>query len=84
MNPDRRVGFGHSHPQSEEAYVVLSGSGRFRVEEEVIEVGPHDIVYCPVNTMREWEAGPEGMDLLAFGAHTEGENTEMKQDFWTD
>jgi hypothetical protein len=34
--------------------------------------------------MREWEAGPDGMELLAFGAHTEGENTEMKRDFWTD
>jgi mannose-6-phosphate isomerase-like protein (cupin superfamily) len=63
---------------------VLSGSGRFRVKDEIVDVGPRDIVYCPADTMREWEAGPDGMELLAFGAHTEGENTEMRRDFWPD
>ena len=76
MKPGRRVGFGHRHPESEEAYVILSGSGRFRVQDDVFDVAPQDIVYCPVDTMREWQAGPDGMELLAFGAHTEGENTE--------
>jgi quercetin dioxygenase-like cupin family protein len=84
MNPGRRVGFGHSHPQSEEAYVVLSGSGRFRVNDDILDLEPHDIVYCPPDTMREWEAGPDGMELLAFGAHNEGEDTTMERDFWTD
>ncbi|MGZ4166032.1 MAG: cupin domain-containing protein [Solirubrobacteraceae bacterium] len=84
MKPGKRVGFGHSHPESEEAYVVLSGSGRFRVQDDVFEVAPLDVVYCPVNTMREWEAGSDGMEVLAFGAHTEGEDTQMKRDFWTD
>ena len=84
MKPGRRVGFGHSHPQSEETYVVLSGSGRFRVTDDVFDVGPLDIVYCPADTMREWEGGPDGMELLAFGTHTEGEDTAMKQDFWVD
>ncbi|HEY2319869.1 MAG TPA: cupin domain-containing protein [Solirubrobacteraceae bacterium] len=84
MKPGRRVGFGHSHPESEETYVVLSGSGRFRVKDEILDVGPRDVVYCPADTMREWEAGPDGMELLAFGAHSEGENTEMSRDFWTD
>jgi quercetin dioxygenase-like cupin family protein len=82
MNPGRRVGFGHRHSESEEAYVVLSGTGRFRVQDDVFDVGPQDIVYCPVDTMREWEAGPDGMELLAFGAHNEGENTEMDREFW--
>ena len=84
MKPGRRVGFGHSHPESEEAYVVLSGSGRFRVNDDILDVGLHDIVYCPADTMREWEAGPDGMELLAFGAHNEGEDTKMERDFWTD
>ena len=34
--------------------------------------------------MRAWEAGPDGMDMLAFGAHTEGEDTAMDREFWTD
>jgi mannose-6-phosphate isomerase-like protein (cupin superfamily) len=84
LRPGKRLGFGHRHGESEEVYMVLSGSGRFRVGDEVFAVGPDDVVYCPPEAMREWEAGAEGMDVLAFGAHTEGEDHEMKQDFWTD
>jgi mannose-6-phosphate isomerase-like protein (cupin superfamily) len=84
IRPGRRLGFGHAHGESEEVYVVLSGAGRFRVDEEVFDVGADDVVYCPPEAMREWEAGPAGMDMIAFGAHTEGETHEMAQDFWTD
>jgi mannose-6-phosphate isomerase-like protein (cupin superfamily) len=83
VRPGKRLGFGHCHGESEEVYVVLSGSGRFRVGDEILEVGADDVVYCPPQAMREWEAGPQGMDMLAFGAHTEGEDHEMKHDFWT-
>jgi mannose-6-phosphate isomerase-like protein (cupin superfamily) len=84
VRPGKRLGFGHAHGESEEVYVVLAGSGRFRVGDEVFAVGPDDVVYCPPDAMREWEAGADGMDMLAFGAHTEGEEHHMKQDFWTD
>jgi len=84
LRPGKRLGFGHSHGESEEVYVVLAGSGRFRVGDDVFAVGPDDVVYCPPEAMREWEAGDDGMEMLAFGAHTEGESHEMKQDFWTD
>jgi mannose-6-phosphate isomerase-like protein (cupin superfamily) len=84
MNPGRRVGFGHKHGESEEVYVVLSGSGRFRVDDDVLDVGPRDVVYCPPQVTREWEAGPDGMDVLAFGAHAEGGDAEMARDWWTD
>jgi mannose-6-phosphate isomerase-like protein (cupin superfamily) len=84
LNPSRRLGFGHRHDTSEETYLVLSGSGRFRIEDDVFDVGPMDIVYCPPQAMREWESGPDGMELLAFGTHAEGENSEMDRDFWTD
>jgi quercetin dioxygenase-like cupin family protein len=84
VNPGQRLPFGHRHDQSEETYLVLAGAGRFRVEDDVFDVGPHDIVYCAPSAMRSWEAGPEGMELLAFGAHTEGEDTQMEREFWTD
>jgi mannose-6-phosphate isomerase-like protein (cupin superfamily) len=84
LRPSMRLGFGHAHGESEEVYVVLSGSGRFRVGDDVFPVGPDDIVYCPPEAMREWEAGAEGMVMLAFGAHTEGEQHEFTRDFWTD
>jgi mannose-6-phosphate isomerase-like protein (cupin superfamily) len=84
MNPGRRVGFGHRHAACEEMYVVLSGSGRFRVDDDVLDVGPRDVVYCPPQVTREWEAGPDGMELLAFGAHAEGGDAEMERGWWTD
>jgi quercetin dioxygenase-like cupin family protein len=83
MNPGRRVGFGHRHSDSEEVYVVLAGSGRFKVEDEVFGVAAKDVVYCPPSAMREWEAGPDGLELLAFGGHAEGD-TEMQPAWWTD
>src|ERR1700761_5962277 len=55
LNPDQRLGFGHRHGKSEETYLVVSGSGQFRVEEEVFDVGPMDIVYCPPEAMRGWQ-----------------------------
>lgn len=84
MNPGRRVGFGHRHVESEEIYVVLSGSGRFRVDDDIMDVSERDVVYCPPQGMREWEAGPDGLDLLAFGAHAENEAPEMQPGWWVD
>jgi mannose-6-phosphate isomerase-like protein (cupin superfamily) len=83
MNGGRRVGFGHTHREVEEAYVVLAGGGRFKVGDEVIDVGPRDVVFVPPGTMREWEAGDDGLELLAFGGHAEGD-AEMKPGWWTD
>jgi quercetin dioxygenase-like cupin family protein len=83
MNPDQRIGFGHRHAESEEIYVVLAGSGRFKIEDEIIEVAVKDVVYCPPSTMREWESGPDGLELLAFGDHVKGD-AEMQQGWWTD
>jgi len=83
MNPGRRVGFGHRHAESEEIYVVLSGSGRFKIDDDIIDVAVKDVVYCPPAAMREWEAGSDGMELLAFGGHAE-DDAEMKMGWWAD
>jgi mannose-6-phosphate isomerase-like protein (cupin superfamily) len=83
MNGGRRIGFGHTHGEVEEVYLVLSGGGRFKVGDEVIDVGPRDVVFVPPGTMREWEAGEDGMELVAFGGHVEGD-AEMEPGWWTD
>lgn len=83
MNPGRRVGFGHRHGESEEIYVVLAGSGRFKVEDEIFDIGPKDVVFCPPAAMREWEAGPDGLELLAFGGHAP-DDSEMEMGWWSD
>jgi mannose-6-phosphate isomerase-like protein (cupin superfamily) len=85
MNPGHRVGFGHRHGEDEEMYVILGGSGRFKVEDEVFGVAARDVVYCQPKAMREWEAGPDGLELLAFGSHSdraEGD-AQMQPGWWT-
>lgn len=74
VKPGRRPGFGHRHVVAEEIYVVLAGSGRFKLDDEIVEVAARDVVYRPPSVMREWEAGPDGLHLLAFGAHAEDDN----------
>ena len=77
LNPGQRLGFGHRHGEDEEVYLVLSGSGRFKVDDEVFEIGSHDLVFVPPHAMRSWECDDGGMELVAFGGHTEGAGAEI-------
>jgi oxalate decarboxylase/phosphoglucose isomerase-like protein (cupin superfamily) len=83
INGGKRLGFGHTHSEVEETYVVISGGGRFKVQDDIFDVGLRDVVYVPPNAVREWEAGDGGMEMLAFGGHAEGD-AEMKPGWWTD
>ena len=83
--PDFRLPFGHTHSEQEEVYVVLSGGARVKVEDEVVEMRPLDALRVPPGTWRSFEAGPEGAELLAFGApNTENKDAEMAQGWWQD
>jgi mannose-6-phosphate isomerase-like protein (cupin superfamily) len=85
MAPDFRLPFGHRHAEQEEVYVVLSGSARFRVEDEVVEMKALDALRVPGSVTRGMEAGPAGAQILAFGApNTENKDAEMVSDFWPD
>lgn len=83
--PDGRVPFGHKHSEQEEVYLLLSGSGRIKLDDEVVELRQWDLVRIPVETMRNLAAGPDGAEVLAFGApNTENADIEMSPDWWTD
>jgi quercetin dioxygenase-like cupin family protein len=62
-----RVPFAHSHREQEEAYVVVAGSGRIRLNDEVRELKPWDVVRVAPDVVRGFEAGPEGLELIAVG-----------------
>jgi len=81
MAPGLRPGFGHRHKEQEEIYVVLAGSGRAKVDDDVIDLHTFDALRVDPDAWRGFEAGDEGMELLVFGAGEAGD-VEMSQDFW--
>lgn len=82
LAPSVRQPFGHRHEHQEEVYVVLSGGGRVSFDDEVVELRPWDAVRVAAETTRRFEAGPDGLELLAFGAHTDSGDVETVQGFW--
>lgn len=81
LRPDKRQAFAHRHAEAEEVYVVLSGSGRVKLDDDIVELEVMDAVRVAPTVTRAFEAGPEGLELLAFGPHHAGD-AEMVQDFW--
>jgi mannose-6-phosphate isomerase-like protein (cupin superfamily) len=83
-----REPFGHRHKAQEELYVLVSGSARAKFDDEVLELEQWDAVRVPNETMRCFEAGPEGAEILAFGAPNTGpspaNDAEMTPEWWKD
>ena len=83
--PGFRLPFGHRHGEQEEVYVVVRGSMRMKVDDEVVELRRWDALRVPGSAWRAFVAGSEGAELLAFGApNTENKDAEMEQGWWLD
>ena len=65
--PGRRATSGHRHEVQEEAYVVVGGSGRIKLDDEVIELRRWDVVRVAPHVVRGFEAGPDGLEVIAVG-----------------
>jgi quercetin dioxygenase-like cupin family protein len=65
--PNLRSSMAHSHREQEEAYVVVAGSGRVLLDDEVLELRQWDVVRVSPEVVRAFEAGPDGLDLIAVG-----------------
>ena len=83
IKPDTRQGFAHRHERAEEVYVVLSGSGRVKLDDDILALEPMDAVRVAPEVLRTWEAGPDGLELLAFGPQVEGD-AHFVPGWWTD
>jgi mannose-6-phosphate isomerase-like protein (cupin superfamily) len=78
-----RVPFGHEHSEQEEVYLLLSGSARVKLDDEILDLEPMDAVRIPTSVKRGFEAGAGGAEILAFGApNTDNKDIEMDQEFW--
>ncbi len=83
VKPGKRQGFAHRHDRAEEVYVVLAGAGRAKLDDDVVELGPLDAVRVAPGVVRQFEAGPDGLELLAVGVHHEGDG-ELLHGWWSD
>jgi mannose-6-phosphate isomerase-like protein (cupin superfamily) len=84
LEPGFRIPFGHKHASQEEVYVIVSGSGRVKIGDDVVDVKQWDAIRFDKDTMRNVEAGPDGIEYVAFGAGEDAREVEMAQDWWSD
>jgi mannose-6-phosphate isomerase-like protein (cupin superfamily) len=76
---------GHSHRQQEELYLVVGGSGRAKLDDEIVELRLWDVVRVAPSTVRAFEGGPDGLELVAIGSdRPEGGDGERVDDWWSD
>jgi uncharacterized cupin superfamily protein len=73
LKPNVEAPFGHTHDEAEEVYVVLSGSGRVRLDDDVKELQPLDALRVAPGVMRAFAAGPDGLRYLVFSTRYEGD-----------
>lgn len=86
--PGYRFPYGHTHERQEEVYIVIRGSGRMKIDDEIVELKELDAVRVSPGSWRGYEAGTDGMEILVIGAPSLGEgrreDVEGKRDWWID
>ena len=86
LAPNFRFPFGHTHKTQEEIYVVVGGSGRMKVDDQIVDLEKWDAVRVPPGTWRGYEAGPDGLEYVVFGAPNTGqsprEDAEVQPGWW--
>jgi mannose-6-phosphate isomerase-like protein (cupin superfamily) len=83
--PGFRSRTGHSHREQEEAYVVVGGSGRIKLDDDILDLRQWDVVRVAPEVVRAFEGGPQGLEVIAIGGTKprEGDGV-MVSDWWTD
>jgi mannose-6-phosphate isomerase-like protein (cupin superfamily) len=83
--PNYRSRAGHSHREQEEAYVIIGGSGRVKLDDDIVDLRQWDVVRVSPEVVRAFEGGPEGLEIIAIGG-TKPEDGDgvMVSDWWTD
>ena len=84
LAPGFRIPFGHRHEDQEEVYVVVRGSARIKVGDDVLELGELDAVRVAGDTIRNLEAGLDGAEVIAFGERAGQEQSEMVPGWWSE
>jgi mannose-6-phosphate isomerase-like protein (cupin superfamily) len=83
LKAGKRQPFGHRHEAAEEVYVVIAGSGRVKLDDEIVAIERLDAIRVSPGVIRAFEAGPDGLEVLAVGARHENDG-EVISGWWTD
>ena len=83
FDPNYRQGFGHVHREQEEAYVVLDGSGRVKVDDDIVDLKQWDVIRVGPGVTRQFESGPDGLEFIAIGGNPAGD-AETIEGWWSD
>jgi quercetin dioxygenase-like cupin family protein len=85
VTPGGRQAIGHKHddPKAEEVYVVIGGAGRIKLDDDTLEIQRLDAIRVEPQVIRSFEAGPDGLEFLAFGPHFDGDG-EVFPGWWSD
>jgi mannose-6-phosphate isomerase-like protein (cupin superfamily) len=83
VKPGKRQPFAHKHDQAEEVYVVVAGSGRVKLDNDILEIGALDAIRVAPGVIRAFEAGADGLDVIACGPRHDGDG-EVIQGWWSD
>jgi mannose-6-phosphate isomerase-like protein (cupin superfamily) len=81
---NKRQAFGHKHADVEEVYFVVSGSGRIKLDDEIVEITELDAIRIAPDVVRCLEGGPDGVEVLAFSPRRKDDRGEMLPDWWSD
>jgi mannose-6-phosphate isomerase-like protein (cupin superfamily) len=84
VKPNCRQAFAHRHEQAEEIYVVLSGTGRVKLDEDIREIKPMDAIRIAPPVTRSFEADGDGLELIVFGPRHAGDGELQYEGFWDD
>ncbi len=86
IKPGKRSPIAHRHRAQEEVYVVIGGAGRAKLDDELVELTAGDVLRIPPQTARGFEAGDDGLEVLAFGATVvdgdDRDQGELLDDHW--
>jgi quercetin dioxygenase-like cupin family protein len=77
LRPGLRSPFAHRHAHAEEIYVILAGTGHVKLDDELIEVRPLDAIRVAPEVVRAFEAGPDGLEFIAFGPHFDADGASV-------
>lgn len=84
IKPGKRQPFGHRHDDAEEVYYVIAGWGRMKLNDDIVDLRECDAVRVAPGVIRSFEAGENGLEILAFGPRRTDDRGEILQNWWNE